>query len=127
MVHFRLPARFNALDKVIHKLETFTEPTFYNLQHTRKVVVVGSWYSEYTELETEAGLENVLSPAVRMFSTLVDVCLARMGNLQNFVYVRPSCPLPSVSLTDTDRNLAGGMPKYHQRNDWFHDWRIMNP
>lgn len=84
-IHFRIPARFQAMDRVIHKLETYTEPTFYHLRHTRKVVVVGSWYHEYTALETFAGQENVLSPAVRMFSTLVDVCLAKMGNLQSFM------------------------------------------
>ena len=85
VVHFRLPSRFSASDNVINKLETFTEPSFDHLRWTRQVIVVGSWYHEYTEMESDAGIENILSPAVRMFSTLVDVCLARMGGLQSFV------------------------------------------
>ena len=104
------------MDRVIHKLETFTEPTFNHLQHTARVVVVGSWYSEYTELETQAGLENVLSPAVRMFSTLIDVCLFKMSNLDTFMWA--SLGLWCFQFHLLTLLLADGMLKSHQHNDW---------
>ena len=73
------------MDSVLLKIETFTEPSFHLLVHTRKAVVVGSWYHEYTELETIVGKENMLSPAIRMFSNLIDTCLAKMPNLAKLV------------------------------------------
>lgn len=79
-------------DALLAKLETFTDPGFDLTKHTINVVVSGTWYIAYEDVESTLSQVRVLSPAVRMLNSLIITCLNKMPLLKTFVYVS----LPSL-------------------------------
>lgn len=68
-------------------LETFTNAEFEHPRHTKRVVVSGTWYQAYDDLESEFGHENILSPAVRLLSALISVFLVKSSQMKSFMYI----------------------------------------
>ncbi|PGH29792.1 hypothetical protein GX50_07463 [[Emmonsia] crescens] len=85
-VHFHLPGHISATDALLSKLEAFSNQDFTLLRHTTRVLISGTWYHAYDEIESRLGLENVISPAVRMLNTLITVCVSKMPNLRAFIW-----------------------------------------
>ena len=88
-VHFHCPGRIEFQDNVLQKLELFADPRFSGLLHTTHVFVTGSWYDTYKEVESDLSPHCLLSPAVRMFNSLISSCVVRMPHLKVFMYVLP--------------------------------------
>jgi len=84
-VHFHLPGRISATDTLLSKLEIFSDENFEHLRHTRRVLISGTWYQAYDEIESDLGLEKTLSPAVRMLNALITLCVSKMPDLQAFM------------------------------------------
>ncbi len=84
-IHFRLPDQISARDALLSKLEIFSAREFDLLKHTRRVLISGTWYQAYDEIESVISLENALSPAVRMLNALIAVCVAKMPGLRAFM------------------------------------------
>jgi hypothetical protein len=82
---FKLPGDISESDPLLRQLETFADLRFCHTQHTTKVVVWGTWYKAYDDLESRLGPEHLLSPAVRMLNALLAVCLSKMPNLESFM------------------------------------------
>lgn len=91
-IHFRLPGSMSGNDALLAKLETFTDPGFDMTKHTTNVVVSGTWYIAYEDVESALSQVRVLSPAVRMLNSLIITCLVKMPLLRTFMYVA----LPSI-------------------------------
>lgn len=88
-LHFHCPGRIEFQDTVLQKLELFADPRFLGLLHTTRVFITGSWYDTYKEVESDLSSHKLLSPAVRMFNSLISSCVVRMPNLKMFMYVLP--------------------------------------
>jgi hypothetical protein len=84
-VRFHCEGRIGGDEPLIKKLDTFGHPQFTPLIHTRKVLVTGSWYDIYQEIEANLGPGRLLSPAVQMFCNIMTSCIVRMPNLQDFM------------------------------------------
>ncbi|KAL2383470.1 hypothetical protein RJZ90_002623 [Blastomyces dermatitidis] len=103
-VHFHLPGHISATDALLSKLEVFSDQDFPLLRHTTRVLISGTWYQAYDEIESRLGLENVVSPAVRMLNTLITICVSKMPKLRAFIWdsqIAPTQKLISmVALSD---------------------------
>jgi hypothetical protein len=87
-VHFHSPGHIQGDDRLLQQLDIFGHPHFAPLIYTKKVLVTGSWYETYNEIESELGSKCLLSPAVRMFSNIIASCIMRMPNLREFTWVQ---------------------------------------
>ncbi|PYH42460.1 uncharacterized protein BP01DRAFT_376146 [Aspergillus saccharolyticus JOP 1030-1] len=76
-------------DNMLLKLDTFVHPNFDKLEFVRRVIVSGTWYASYASIDSFIAPLRLLSPAARMFSTILCVCIARMPNLEEFVWDMP--------------------------------------
>lgn len=96
---FHCSGRIEFQDTVLQKLELFVDPRFPRLVHTTHVSITGSWYDTYKEIESDLSPHKLLSPAVRMFNSLISACVVRMPHLKAFVYVLPEIIFLSETLT----------------------------
>lgn len=84
------PGRITANDPLQRKLEIFGDPRCANIVHTKRVLVTGSWYDSYHEIDSKLGSHSMLSPAARMFSNIITSSILRMPNLEEFMYLAPN-------------------------------------
>jgi hypothetical protein len=84
VVSFRLPLNISEVDTLLAQFETFIEPHFSFLKYTISMIVSGTWYGAYDELESALGRGGLLSPAVRMLNVLIALCLQRSDNVKAF-------------------------------------------
>ncbi|KAI9751850.1 MAG: hypothetical protein M4579_005873 [Chaenotheca gracillima] len=85
-VHFQLPAIIKDPDRLLHQLETFTDPGFDLLKHTLSVTVSGAWYHKYDELDATIGQGQLVPPAIKMLNTLIVLCIIKMPHLKKFCW-----------------------------------------
>ncbi|KAJ5267880.1 hypothetical protein N7478_010688 [Penicillium angulare] len=83
-VQFHNPGRIEGNDPLQLKLDLFGDPRCTNLKHTQRLLVTGSWYDIYHEIESNLGSQSMLSPAARMLSNIIASCVIRMPNLKDF-------------------------------------------
>ncbi|KAJ5185882.1 hypothetical protein N7491_006248 [Penicillium cf. griseofulvum] len=83
-LRFHNPGRIDGDDALQLKLDIFGDPRCTNLKHTQRVLVTGSWYDIYHEIESNLGSQSMLSPAARMLSNIIASCVIRMPNLKEF-------------------------------------------
>ncbi|KAH8705683.1 hypothetical protein BGW36DRAFT_393226 [Talaromyces proteolyticus] len=98
-VRFHLSGQILSIDRLLDRLEIFSMPGFNLTQYTRRVMVSGSWYWSYDQLESDLGQENMVSPAVRMFNALIATCISKMWGLREFIWdahITPTQQLISV-------------------------------
>lgn len=86
-LHLHCPGRIGFKDTVIKKLDLFADPRFLGLVHTSQVIITGSWYDMYKDIESDLSPHKLLSPAVQMFNTIISSCVVRMPKLRTFMYV----------------------------------------
>ncbi|OQD70576.1 hypothetical protein PENDEC_c022G01412 [Penicillium decumbens] len=85
-VRFHNPGCFGGNDQLQLKLDTFGDPRCTNLKYTQRVLVTGSWYDIYHEIDSNLGSQSLLSPAARMLSNIIASCVIRMPNLKEFIW-----------------------------------------
>ena len=84
-VRFHCHGRIELEDALLRKLDVFSDPQFVNLMHTQRVYVTGSWYNTYDDIESGLALHRLMSPAVRMFNSIIRSSIVRMPSLKHFV------------------------------------------
>ncbi|KAE8148748.1 hypothetical protein BDV25DRAFT_141488 [Aspergillus avenaceus] len=85
-VRLHSPGRIDTDDRLMAKLDALGDPRFNKLQYTRRVIVSGSWYNTYADIDSELGPHRILSPAARMFNNIIRNCVIRMPNLEEFIW-----------------------------------------
>jgi hypothetical protein len=90
-VRFHSSGRVAPNDRLMLKLDILGDPRFDKLDHTKRVIVSGSWYETYAAIDSELGPHRILSPAARMLSNIISNCILRMPNLEEFMYIQPLC------------------------------------
>lgn len=109
-VHFHCPGRIDFQDTVLQKLDLFADPRFLGLLHTTQVIITGSWYDTYKEIESDLSPHQLLSPAVRMFNTIISSCVIRMPKLKAFMYVLSGIIFRNEPLTCPSQLGFAGFP-----------------
>ena len=84
-VYVHCSGKIEQQDSVLRMLDAFVDPEFPHLCHTTDVCISGSWYHTYKEIEAGLGQHRLLSPAVRMFNSMVAACVSRMPQLRRFM------------------------------------------
>ncbi|KAJ5337449.1 uncharacterized protein N7506_005471 [Penicillium brevicompactum] len=100
-VQFHNPGRIEGNDPLQLKLDTFGDPRCTNLKHNQRVLVTGSWYEIYHEIDSNLGSQSMLSPAARMLSNIIASCIIRMPNLKEFKYCWDLAVSPTQHLVTT--------------------------
>jgi hypothetical protein len=96
-VRFHNPGCFGGNDQLQLKLDTFGDPRCTNLKYTQRVLVTGSWYDIYHEIDSNLGSQSLLSPAARMLSNIIASCVIRMPNLREFMYKTLGCTFVPIA------------------------------
>ncbi|RAL10136.1 uncharacterized protein BO97DRAFT_471856 [Aspergillus homomorphus CBS 101889] len=85
-VRFHSPGTINVHDNLLLKLDTFGDPRFSKMGYIKRVIVSGTWYETYASIDSHLAPHKILSPAARMLSAILCSCVARMPNLEEFIW-----------------------------------------